>query len=277
MDETGLRTLAYAAPAADQLCFINYNVFHRVKLSSYPLPPAKTFRDSNRTTTNREPITRATSDAQRITTSPAYSGENTGREAEKISQRKGLSCHICKRLGHVINDCKIWARKCSSSSQTVLIANVLPNPVGLSDSRVRDKLCSESGEHSDVVSLNVPPFSKPFWQIASSETSQHIDLVTILREMSGHLVVRKSTSKYYLTFLFYRLTLIAVLATFVKLKGESGTSIKPSPLQRIPVMEELFSTVVIDCVGPLPKSKWGHQFLLTIIDVAIRYIGHSTS
>ncbi|MBE7326061.1 transposase family protein, partial [Nocardioides sp. Y6] len=28
---------------------------------------------------------------------------------------------------------------------------------------------------------------------------------------------------------------------------------------------------LIDCVGPLPKTKRGHQYLLTIMDVATRY------
>ena len=34
------------------------------------------------------------------------------------------------------------------------------------------------------------------------------------------------------------------------------------PLQPIPAFEEPFSTVLIDCVGPLPKSKSGNEYLL---------------
>ena len=32
----------------------------------------------------------------------------------------------------------------------------------------------------------------------------------------------------------------------------------------IPALEEPFSRVNIDCVGPLPKTKGGNQYLLTI-------------
>lgn len=106
-------------------------------------------------------MTRTTSDAPRITTSPTHSGKSIGGEAEKIGERKGLFCHYCKRFCHVINDCKILSRKRSFSNQTVLRASVL-NPVEASDSQVCDKLCSGPGKHFDVVSLNVPPSFKRF-------------------------------------------------------------------------------------------------------------------
>lgn len=47
--------------------------------------------------------------------------------------------------------------------------------------------------------------------------------------------------------------------------------IPPAPLHPIPVMGEPFERVIIDCVGPLPKSKSGHQFLLTLMYAATRY------
>jgi len=56
-----------------------------------------------------------------------------------------------------------------------------------------------------------------------------------------------------------------------QVKGKPGTSVKPYPLHPIPVVEDPFSKVVIDCVGPLPKTKRGNQFLLTIVDSATRY------
>ena len=36
-------------------------------------------------------------------------------------------------------------------------------------------------------------------------------------------------------------------------------------------MGELFEHVLVDCVGPLPKTKSGNQFLLTIMCLATRY------
>ena len=37
-----------------------------------------------------------------------------------------------------------------------------------------------------------------------------------------------------------------------------------APLKSIPVIQEPFSQVLIDCVGPLPKIKTGNQHLLTM-------------
>lgn len=56
-----------------------------------------------------------------------------------------------------------------------------------------------------------------------------------------------------------------------QLVGKPNQVIPPAPLHPIPVMGEPFERVVIDCVGPLPKSKSGHQFLLTLMCAATRY------
>ncbi|XP_021446108.2 uncharacterized protein LOC110509518 [Oncorhynchus mykiss] len=44
-----------------------------------------------------------------------------------------------------------------------------------------------------------------------------------------------------------------------------------APLCPIPVVGEPFERVIIDCVGPLPKTRSGNQFLLTIMCSATRY------
>ncbi|XP_076036846.1 uncharacterized protein LOC143022507 [Oratosquilla oratoria] len=53
--------------------------------------------------------------------------------------------------------------------------------------------------------------------------------------------------------------------------GKPHPSVKPFPLQPIPVIEEPFGRIVIDCVGPLPKTPRGNQFFFTMIDCATRY------
>ncbi|XP_076032470.1 uncharacterized protein LOC143020191 [Oratosquilla oratoria] len=53
--------------------------------------------------------------------------------------------------------------------------------------------------------------------------------------------------------------------------GKPHPSVKPFPLQPIPVIEEPFGRIVIDCIGPLPKTPRGNQFLFTMIDCATRY------
>ena len=45
-----------------------------------------------------------------------------------------------------------------------------------------------------------------------------------------------------------------------------------APLQPIPAVEESFSRVIVDCVGPLPKTKAGNQYLLTVMCASIRFL-----
>ncbi len=47
--------------------------------------------------------------------------------------------------------------------------------------------------------------------------------------------------------------------------------IRPAPVHPIPVVEEPFSKVVIDCVGPLPRTRRGNQYLLTIMCMSSRF------
>ena len=44
-----------------------------------------------------------------------------------------------------------------------------------------------------------------------------------------------------------------------------------SPLVPIPAMEEPFSRIIVDCVGPLPKTHAGNQYLLTIMCASTRF------
>ena len=56
-----------------------------------------------------------------------------------------------------------------------------------------------------------------------------------------------------------------------QMTGKPNQVISPAPLHPIPVMGEPFEHILVDCVGPLPKSKSGNQFLLTIMCMTTRY------
>ena len=56
-----------------------------------------------------------------------------------------------------------------------------------------------------------------------------------------------------------------------RVTGKPNQVIPPAPLCPIPALGEPFEHVLVDCVGPLPKSRTGNQFLLTIMCVATRY------
>lgn len=53
--------------------------------------------------------------------------------------------------------------------------------------------------------------------------------------------------------------------------GKPNQVVKPVPLIPIPAFGEPFSKVVVDCVGPLPRTKSGFKYLLTVMDTATRF------
>ena len=46
--------------------------------------------------------------------------------------------------------------------------------------------------------------------------------------------------------------------------GKPNQKIPKAHLQPIPAFEEPFNSIIVDYVGPLPKTKSGNQYLLTI-------------
>ncbi|XP_037615670.1 uncharacterized protein LOC119482245 [Sebastes umbrosus] len=56
-----------------------------------------------------------------------------------------------------------------------------------------------------------------------------------------------------------------------QVSGKPNQVIAPAPLNPIPVMGEPFGKVIVDCVGPLPKTKSGNQFLVTIMCSSTRF------
>ena len=45
-----------------------------------------------------------------------------------------------------------------------------------------------------------------------------------------------------------------------------------APLMPLPIIEEPFSRIAMDIVGPLPKTKQGHRYILVVCDYATRYL-----
>ncbi|XP_076062488.1 uncharacterized protein LOC143037816 [Oratosquilla oratoria] len=93
--------------------------------------------------------------------------------------------------------------------------------------------------------------------------------------LSGHLGIRKT----YLRLLneFYWPGMKKDVAEFVKnchpcqIVGKPNETIPPYPLQPIKVPFEPFSKLIIDIVGPLPKTKKGNQYILTTLSPTTRY------
>ncbi|XP_042875418.1 uncharacterized protein LOC122255445 [Penaeus japonicus] len=93
--------------------------------------------------------------------------------------------------------------------------------------------------------------------------------------MGCHTGVKKTL--YKILKYFFWPNIYSDVAKFCKschvcqIAGKPNQVIPKAPLQPIPVVPEPFHRVIIDCVGPLEKTKKGHQYLLTIMDAATRY------
>uniref|UniRef100_A0A3P9C6A9 Gypsy retrotransposon integrase-like protein 1 n=1 Tax=Maylandia zebra TaxID=106582 RepID=A0A3P9C6A9_9CICH len=92
---------------------------------------------------------------------------------------------------------------------------------------------------------------------------------------SGHLGIRKTYHRILRHFFWPGLK--NDVAQYCRschtcqISGKPNQVIPPAPLHPIPVLGEPFEHILIDCVGPLPKTKSGHQYLLTLMCVATRF------
>ena len=53
--------------------------------------------------------------------------------------------------------------------------------------------------------------------------------------------------------------------------GKPNQTIPKAQLQPIPSFDEPFSRILIDFVGPLPRTKSGNEYLLTIMCTSTRF------
>ncbi len=58
---------------------------------------------------------------------------------------------------------------------------------------------------------------------------------------------------------------VCLLLSYLRVSRETESDYTSSSIKTIPVIHEPFERLIVDCVGPLPKSKSGHQYILTII------------
>ncbi|XP_077863555.1 uncharacterized protein LOC144347604 [Saccoglossus kowalevskii] len=93
--------------------------------------------------------------------------------------------------------------------------------------------------------------------------------------VAGHLGVRKTEARIMAHFYWPKLHRDVVdyckTCHTCQVVGKPQPAIKPAPLVPIPAFGEPFSKVLVDCVGPLPRTKTGFRFMLTIMDMATRY------
>ena len=85
--------------------------------------------------------------------------------------------------------------------------------------------------------------------------------------MSGHLGINKTYHKilnhFYWTGLKSDVSQFCKSCHTCQMVGKSNQKIPKAYLQPISAFDEPFSRIINDCVGPLPKPKSGHEYLLT--------------
>lgn len=158
-------------------------------------------------------------------------------------------------------------RKCYSSVMDAKKASSETIAFYLDDGMLMRKWCPTVISHSDwnVIEQIVIPI--PFRQHVLKMAHEH--------QWSGHLGVTKT---YQLILKhFYWPGLKSDVARYCRschicqITGKPNQSIPRAPLHPIPVVGEPFERIIIDCVGPLPRTKTGNQFLLTLMCTATRY------
>ena len=93
--------------------------------------------------------------------------------------------------------------------------------------------------------------------------------------LGGHLGVNKTYCKILTHFYWPGLKKDVVQfcrsCHVCQMAGKPNPPLPAAPLQPIPTCGEPFNHVMIDCVGPLPKTRHGNQYLLTIMCKSTRF------
>ena len=93
--------------------------------------------------------------------------------------------------------------------------------------------------------------------------------------LAGHLGITKTRQKvlkhFYWPGIGSDVANLCRSCHICQVTGKPNQDPQVAPLVPIPTMDEPFNRVIIDCVGPLPKTKSGNQYLLTIMCTSTRF------
>ena len=115
-----------------------------------------------------------------------------------------------------------------------------------------------------------------YHQIVVPKSYRH-EILSIAHEspMSGHLGINKTYHKiinhFYWPGLKLDVSKYCKTCHTCQMVGKPNQTFPKAPLQPIPAFDETFSRILIDCVGPLPRTKSGNEYLLTIMCTSTRF------
>ena len=127
-----------------------------------------------------------------------------------------------------------------------------------------------------------PPEAKPIddWRVCHQIVMPKVYQNVILQlghdnPLSGHMGIRKTYDR--ITKHFYWPQVRSDVEDYCRhcdicqRVGKINEKVPRAPLCPVPVLDEPFSDIVIDCVGPLPKTSRGNEYLLTIMCKTTRF------
>ena len=115
-----------------------------------------------------------------------------------------------------------------------------------------------------------------YHQIVVPKSYRH-EILSIAHEspMSGHLGINKTYHKiinhFYWPGLKSDVSKYCKTCHTCQMVGKPNQTIPKAQLQPIPAFDEPFNRILIDCVGPLPRTKSGNEYLLTIMCTSTRF------
>lgn len=156
--------------------------------------------------------------------------------------------------------------KCLASAVDSMAMKEINSTYFMEDGLLMRKWCPDvsDSEYNAVFQIVVPTVYR-----------QQVLFLAHDHQLSGHLGITKTYNRILKHFFWPGLKKSVVeyckTCHTCQLTGKPNQVVPPAPLVPIPVIGEPFEHVIVDCVGPLPKTKSGNQFLLTIMCTATRF------
>ncbi|XP_048044029.1 uncharacterized protein LOC125266937 isoform X1 [Megalobrama amblycephala] len=123
--------------------------------------------------------------------------------------------------------------------------------------------------------VSLDTFLDPRIQIVVPRTFHQAILQLSHQGLAGHMGVRKTYDRILRKFYWPRVKRDVInyirSCHICQMTGKPNQKVPLAPLQPIAVVTTPFEHLIVDCVGPLPRSKAGHAYLLTVMCQSTRY------
>ncbi len=167
----------------------------------------------------------------------------------------------------VAQEADVTLRKCLSSVVPGEIAGERKTAYYMDNGLLMRKWCGNVSDYFEWATVNQIVVPVCYRQAVLALTHDHA--------LSGHLGIKKTYNRILKHFVWPRLKSdvkkYCRTCHTCQVAGKPNQVIPRAPLVPIPVMGEPIEHVIIDCVGPLPKTRTGNQYLLTIMCAATHF------